>query len=107
LTVTSLGGGPGTDLFCILAARRQIFDTPSSKFIFHIFDCAIEWESTLRSLLGDAQGLGFEFNYFKIDLRPPVFSHQSKAAIDARSDSALKALVITDSFQADYLGRRH
>ena len=106
-TVTSLGGGPGTDLFCILAARWQIFDTPPSKFIFDIFDCAIEWVSTLCSLLGDAQALGLEFNYFKIDLRPPVRSHQSKAAIDARNDNALNALVMTISLQADSPGRRH
>src|SRR5947207_4620647 len=104
-TVTSLGGGPGTDLFCILAARWQIFDTPPSKFIFHIFDCAIEWASTLHSLLGDTQTLGLEFNYIKIDLRPPVCSHQSKAAIDTRSDNALNALVITISLQADSPGR--
>ena len=68
LIVMSLGGGPGTDMFSIIASRNHIFEQPPSNFKFRIFDKATEWENTLRSLIGNNTVPGLKMSYHSLDL---------------------------------------
>ena len=69
--VTCIGGGPGTDVFSIMAAQDWIFpDSEPSSLEFHIFDrAASEWKETLDRLLTRIPHPNFDYTYH--DLKPP------------------------------------
>jgi hypothetical protein len=81
LCVTSLGGGPGTDIFAIMKSAVHMFDTPPSRFKFNVFDGVTKWESTLEELLEDSPHPPPDYTYFNLDLSrsaitPPRVSNE-------------------------------
>jgi hypothetical protein len=77
VVVTCIGGGPGTDIFSIIAAQDWIFpDSQPSRLQFHIFDrAATEWKQTLDQLLIDVPHLYFDYTYH--DLKLPVSGQET------------------------------
>ena len=53
VTVTSIGGGPDTDLFGIIAGRKRLFEAQPDSFHFYFFDKEIEWRETADKVIGD------------------------------------------------------
>ena len=67
--VTSLGSGPVTDPLSLLAAIDEIFESRPSSFIFHLFDGAVEWQTTIRTLLEIDPSLRIEPALGRLDLQ--------------------------------------
>ena len=68
--VTCIGGGPGTDIFAIIAAAEWLFDDHQPSFFrFHIFDsAAMEWKQTLDKLLVNSPHPSFDYSYNQLRL---------------------------------------
>ena len=48
--VTSLGGGPGMDLYAVVGAQDELFNTRPESYNFKIFDKIEEWKWTFELL---------------------------------------------------------
>lgn len=49
--MTSIAGGPATDMFLVLAISKFIFQHAPSKIVFNIFDRFTCWEETVERFL--------------------------------------------------------
>jgi len=68
ISIVCIGGGPGTDVFAILAAQKQLFGDCPPTLKFHIFDQAgSQWKRTLDSLLAGATPK-FDYQYYDLTL---------------------------------------
>ena len=83
VAVTCIAGGPGTDIFSIIAAQDWIFpDSQPSRLQFHIFDrAAMEWKQRLDRLLTRVSHLYFDYTYH--DLKLPL-SGQERDLVSIR-----------------------
>ena len=67
--VTCIGGGPGTDIFAIIAAAKWIFPYEPSPIRFHIFDRAANaWNQTLDQLLANIPHPSFDYAYHQLNI---------------------------------------
>jgi hypothetical protein len=69
--ITSIGGGPDTDIFAIIATRSLLFHQPPASFHFDIFDCVLNWRMTLDDLVRNPPApTGITYTYAPLDLSP-------------------------------------
>lgn len=82
ISVVFFGGGPGTDLFGVLASQDKLLGETEKRLHFQIFDqAASKWKDILDALLKDIPDLRFSYEYHTLRFPQPFLKEDESIVV--------------------------